>query len=257
MASAERASAAGVYSVLLGDRRYASEADLRVAEEMISRVPLVPRVARSNRAFLLRAVRAVAADQRVDQFLDIGSGIPGKNNVHDVVHSLRPGARVAYMDIDPYAVEVAQRLAVDGRVAAVQGDLRESDGILSCEVVDWARPVCVILVAVLHFLPDDEAYGALAAIRQALAPGSVLIVSHAARESFSEEAIASAQKSYRAGGAPTPIPRSRSDVERMFGNFTLVPPGVVFPPEWHPAGDEDFAETPLACGNHCGVAVKA
>ncbi|MDQ1250657.1 MAG: hypothetical protein QG597_5036, partial [Actinomycetota bacterium] len=160
----------------------------RVAGDAVTRVaPFVRDAARGNRAFLARAVTFLAA-RGVDQFLDIGAGLPAAGNVHEVAQRVNPAVRVVYVDNDPVVLCHAQAiLATDDRTIAVGGDLRDPGEILTCPQVrahlDFTRPIAVLLVAVLHFVPDDEdPRGILASLHDALPRGSYLVLSHATNQ---------------------------------------------------------------------------
>src|SRR3954462_10947171 len=178
-----RPSAARVYDFYLGGS-HNLEVDRRMAREAISLWPDLPMIMQSNRAFLRRAVRYLAA-RGIAQFLDVGSGIPTVGNVHEVAQQANPQARVVYVDNDPVAVSHSRAiLAGDERTAVVQGDLRESDDLFAHPIVagmiDLHRPGAVLMVAVLHFLSDeDDPFGAVARMRDRLPPGSFLVLSHA------------------------------------------------------------------------------
>src|SRR3954471_4295420 len=232
-----RPSAARVYDFYLGGS-HNLEVDRRMAREAISLWPDLPKIMQSNRAFLRRAVRYVAA-QGISQFLDIGSGIPTVGNVHEVAQQADPQARVVYVDNDPVAVSHSRGiLGGDKRTAVAQGDLRESDDLLALPMVagmiDLHRPVAVLMVAVLHFLSDeDDPFDAVGRMRDRLAPGSFLVLSHASAEGRPEVA-GSHRELYRR--TPTPMTmRSRAEIARFFDGFQLVEPGLV----WLPLGPRD------------------
>jgi SAM-dependent methyltransferase len=211
-------------------------------------------VARANRAFLGRAVLWLA-EQGVRQFLDIGSGIPTLGNVHEVAQTVDPEARVVYADIDPVAVEQSRALLKDHRHAiAVKGDLREPEGIVFSEQVtdflDFSQPVAVLMVAVLHFITDeDDPQSIIHRIGSALMPGSFLVLSHAGPDETAEgrERLERARKLYEQ--TPTPVKiRTADEVAGLLGDtFTLLDPGVVPAHEWHPDPDEaDDPRSPVA-----------
>src|SRR5690348_11524167 len=155
-----------------------------MADRMLRLAPEAAEAAQANRDFLGRAVRHLVS-QGIRQFLDIGSGIPSVGNVHEIAHRYAPDARVAYVDMDPVAIIHSRHiLGDDPRCAAVQADLREPEQLLADpqvgELLDFSEPIGLLLVAVLHFLPDDEGPGEIVArLRKDLVPGSHLVVSHA------------------------------------------------------------------------------
>ncbi|MFJ4282421.1 SAM-dependent methyltransferase [Streptomyces massasporeus] len=238
------------------------EVDREAARRAMEFMPGLPKVMQANRAFMRRAVR-YAAGQGISQFLDIGSGIPTFGNVHEVAQAASPGARVMYVDHDPVAVAHSQAV-LEGNLDAgvVAADLRKPQEILrSPEVerlIDLNQPVALLLVAILHFVEDeDDPYGAVAELREALAPGSLLVLTHA-----SYEGIPLPQE--RAGGAVDVyedirnplIMRSREEIARFFEGYDMVEPGLVAMPHWRPdTAPED--EDPYAFSGFAGVGRKA
>jgi hypothetical protein len=210
------------------------EADRVAADEIIRLVPLARDEAMSNRKFLRLAVRYLATEAGIDQFLDIGVGLPTQGAVHQVAHEVNPAAHVAYIDYDPVVVSHASALLAksDGSIA-VRGDLREPALILNDPVVrghlDFGRPVAVMLVAILHFVSDDDdPAGIIATIRNALAPGSYLVVSHVVHgaggtpEKVSERVYEIYnQSSERLAG------RSPEQIARLLDGFELIEPEVM------------------------------
>jgi hypothetical protein len=160
------------------------EADRAAAEEIMRLVPVARIEAITNRKFLQLAVRYLAAQQGISQFLDIGVGLPTQGAVHQVAHEVNPDARVAYVDYDPVVISHANALLTKpDRSVAVLGDLREPAALLRDPVIrahlDFGRPIAVILLAILHFVSDeDDPAGIIATIRDAIAPGSYLVISH-------------------------------------------------------------------------------
>jgi hypothetical protein len=254
----DRPSQARIYDYLLGGS-FNFTADREAAHQLIAMVPDVPLVAQANRAFLRRAVRFLVG-AGVRQFLDIGSGIPTRGNVHEIVQVAAPQSRVVYVDIDPIAVvHSRQILAGDDRTIAIQEDARYPERILGHPdvqaLLDLTRPVALLLVSVVHFIPDaDDPAGIVARLRDALAPASYLALSHVTSDG---------QPSVPAGPPPGvrsdtfARPRRRADVERFFAGFDLVDPGLVPVEHWHPdvpGGNGD--NLPPLC-MHAGVARKA
>jgi SAM-dependent methyltransferase len=202
-------------------------------------------VARSNRAFLGRAVRWLT-DAGVRQYLDIGSGIPTLGNVHEVAHEANPDARVMYVDIDPIAVQQGRSLLAGNPYARViEGDLRQPEGILYhpdvLQLLDFSEPVAVLTVAVLHFVPDSGGpAGILSRIGEELVPGSYLVLSHIGPDVSPEgrELQERARRLYER--TPTPVViRDPSQVAALLPeDFELVGPGVVGSTDWMPDPDE-------------------
>ena len=216
------------------------EVDREAARRAMEFMPGLPKVMQANRAFMRRAVR-YAADQGVSQFLDVGSGIPTFGNVHEVAQAARPGARVVYVDHDPVAVAHSQAvLEGNDDAGVVAADLRKPQEILrSPEVerlIDLNQPVALLLVAILHFVDDDDdPHGAVAELREALAPGSLLVLTHASYEGIPlpPERAGGAVDVYEDIRNPL-IMRSRDEIARFFEGYDMVEPGLVAMPLWRP-----------------------
>jgi SAM-dependent methyltransferase len=231
-------SSARIYDYALGGKdNYA--VDRAAAEKVFALAPEMPLMARRNREFLGRAVRYLAAEAGIRQFLDIGSGLPTQQNVHQVAREVAPDAKVVYADYDPIVVAHGDALvATTGDVAFVRGDLRRVDDILGHpglrRLIDFDRPVAVLLVAVLHFIHDtDRPQEILARLREVMAPGSYLAISHVTPDPRPEETAELVKVSTQAG-APW-VARSHAELMRFFDGFDLVEPGLVTAPEWRPA----------------------
>lgn len=176
-------STARIYDYFLGGREN-YQVDREMAKSVVRAVPDSPTAIRSNRAFLYRAVRFLAGEAGITQFLDIGSGLPTQLNVHEVAHSVNPEARVVYVDYDPLVRAFGNALmATTDTVSFTQRDLREPAEVLSdstvLELIDFDRPVAVLLIAMLQFVNDEEGpYRIVQQLRDALAPGSYITLSH-------------------------------------------------------------------------------
>ncbi|MEU0202397.1 MULTISPECIES: SAM-dependent methyltransferase [unclassified Streptomyces] len=234
------------------------EVDREAARRAMEFMPGLPKIMQANRAFMRRAVR-YAADQGITQFLDIGSGIPTFGNVHEIAQAARPGAHVVYVDHDPVAVAHSQAVLQGNEDAAVvAADLRKPQEILrSPEVerlIDLNQPVALLLVAILHFVEDeDDPYGAVAELREALAPGSLLVLTHASYEGIPlpPERAGGAVDVYEDIRNPL-IMRSREEIARFFEGYDMVEPGLVAMPRWRPdTTPED--EDPYAFSGFAGV----
>lgn len=254
----DRPSAARMYDYYLGGSHNFA-IDRRAAEQAIALWPDLPLLMQANRAFLRRAVRYLVA-QGIDQFLDIGSGIPTVGNVHEVAQGVNPASRVVYVDIDPVAAAHGRAILADNpNAAAIQGDARDLDGVLAHpevrNLLDINRPVAVLLIALLHFIPDDaEATALVGAVRSTIAPGSYLALSHASFEGRPEESQAHQELYAR---TPTPMAmRSRVAITAFFDELTLVPPGVVYLPEWRPDAPEEVDDHPERFTGLAGVGRK-
>lgn len=254
----EAFSAARVYDYVLGGNHNFA-IDREMARRGIEAMPDLPIQAQANRAFLHRAVRWLAG-AGVRQFLDLGSGIPTRGNVHEVAQKAAADARVVYVDIDPVAVAHSRHmLAGNDRATAIQEDLRKPEAVLDhAEVralLDFDQPVAVLMLAVLHAIGhDDDPYGVVARLRDALAPGGYLVISHASGDSRPQ---VWARMVEMARHTPYPLfPRSREQVARLFTGLELVDPGVVWAPLWHPENVHDVDDDPGACSNLVGVGRK-
>jgi SAM-dependent methyltransferase len=239
-----RPNPARVYDYYLGGYHNFA-ADREMARKALQMWPELPTIMRANRAFLRRAVTYLA-ESGVRQFLDIGSGIPTVDNVHAVAQECAPDAHVVYVDIDPVAVQHSRAiLADDDCTAVIQADLRQPLDVLGkakqTGLLDFDRPIALLVVALLHFLPDvDRPREALAAYRDALPPGSCLAISHATHEG-QPELSASHQELYRRMGTPMTM-RSHDEVAAFFEGYELVEPGLVYLLRWRPGPEE--AQTP-------------
>jgi len=252
-----KANIARIYDWWLGgDHNFRADAD--AARAMITVEPNIRAFARANRAFLGRAVRFLAAEAGIRQFLDIGSGIPTANNVHQVARETAPGSRVVYADIDDVAVAHSRlMLENDPDAAVIHADLREPAKILGDPqtqlLLDFTKPVAVLLVAVLHYLADaDEPEQIVTTLRDALAPGSFLVICHACSDAKPDVASA-VETAYKSRVATAGRARARTEIARFFDGFTLVDPGLVWLPEWRPDQPEDVPEHPEKFWNLVGV----
>ncbi|MEU1283988.1 SAM-dependent methyltransferase [Kitasatospora sp. NPDC005856] len=215
-------------------------ADRAAAEKALAANPEFRSTAVANRGFLTRAVRCVA-DLGVDQFLDIGTGIPTAGNTHEIAQAARPGARVVYVDNDPIVLTHARALMAGsgpGRTTVIQADLREPaallDAVRAVELLDFSRPVGLVLAAVLHFLRDeDRPHRALTAVLDALPAGSHLVLSHGTADFIPSEIRDRVTGVYDKATAPL-VGRSREEVRAFFDGLDLLDPGVTTVPLWRP-----------------------
>ncbi|MEU8263078.1 SAM-dependent methyltransferase [Micromonospora sp. NPDC048999] len=229
-----RPNAARMYDYFLGGSRNFA-ADRHAADAVLAVAPQVADAARANRAFLRRAVR-YALQQGIRQFLDLGSGIPTVGNVHGIVHRTHADARVLYVDVEPVAVAHARALlGNDPRVEVIQADICFPDFILqnptAQRLIDLTRPVAVLFVSVLHFIPGGV-NAIVEPFRAAMSPGSALVISHAATGTATSQTD-EVQRLYQR--TPTPLQlRTPAEVEALFGDFAMVPANA---PETMPASD--------------------
>jgi S-adenosyl methyltransferase len=235
-------SPARVYDALLGGS-HNFEVDRRAAQAGTKMVPELPITAAANRRFLRRAVTHLA-DSGIRQFVDIGAGIPTVGNTHEIVQAIDPAARVVYVDIDAIAVAHASSLLADNdRALAMRGDLRAPEELLTSieqtGLVDLSEPVGLLMVAVLHLIPDaDHPADAVATLRDAVASKSQLVISHLTSEGHEQDADRLSSAVARRDRVSL-IFRPRQDIEAFFADFRLVPPGLTRVAEWRPDPAEE------------------
>jgi hypothetical protein len=229
-------STARIYDYILGGKdNYA--VDRAVAEQILAVAPDTRRLARCNRAFLVRTVRYLA-EHGISQFIDLGAGIPTSPSVHEVARALQPGAPVVYVDNDPVVVAHNRaKLRAGSGVTTVEGDIRRPGEVLAdpavTKLIDFDRPVGVLLVSVLHLLTDHEdPASVVGAFRDLMAPGSHMVISHLWDRS-DERAMGTVVESFREG-AVEPVFRSVEEIVGWFAGFDLVSPGLVECERWRP-----------------------
>src|ERR1700744_3577988 len=216
-------------------------ADRAIASQVLESWGSVRTGVRENRAFLGRAVRYLAGEAGISQFLDLGTGLPSANNVHEVAQGVNPEARVVYADNDPIVLAHARALLASGPhgvTAYLDADIRDPEAILAHPVVrdslDFGLPIALMLVAVLHFLPDeDDPGGIVRTLTDALPPGSYLVASHATAE-HNPEGLSGAGRAYSRGGLRGAIRTSEEFGDLAFSGLELVDPGVGLVSEWRP-----------------------
>jgi SAM-dependent methyltransferase len=255
----QRANVARVYDYWLGGS-HNFLADQDVGRAIAAVEPNMRAIARANRAFLGRAVRLLAA-AGIGQFLDLGSGIPTQGNVHEIAQQADPGARVVYVDIDPVAIAHSRAiLAGNQNAMIIDADLRDPEKILGHDVtrrlIDFSRPAGLLLMVVLHFIADaEDPWRIVATLRDALAPGSYLVLGHATDEGKPEVAQAS-RRVYNDRVTTQLHLRPRAEILRFFDGFDLVDPGLVYVPLWRPDSPADVPADPRTFGCLVGVARK-
>jgi S-adenosyl methyltransferase len=232
-----------MYDYLIGGKNHFA-ADRETAAEVLRNSPHVRIAARENRAFLGRTVRYLAGEAGIRQFLDIGTGLPTTDNVHEVAQAVAPSSRVVYVDNDPLVLAHARALLASsprGQTAYIDADFRDPSSILSSpavrDVLDFGQPVALMLVAILHFVPDEDTPGkVIATLLDALPAGSYLVASHLTTE-HDPARTAAGQATMRGAG----IAMQKRDADEFariaFSGLDLVPPGVVLVSEWRPEGD--------------------
>jgi hypothetical protein len=238
-----RPAPARIYDYVLGGKD-SFAADREVADGVLARMPAVRTAARENRAFLGRAVRYLAAEQGIRQYLDIGAGLPAADNVHEVAQRTAPESRVVYVDSDPMVLAHARALLTsrpEGRTGYIQADLRDPEAILGDpvirEVIDFTQPVALILAAVLHHVQDEDSPGKIVPVLvDALPAGSFLVASHATGE-HDRAGWTDVERVYRAAGLPAQLRDSDEFARLAFAGLEMVSPGVVLVSEWRPDSD--------------------
>ncbi|HTR93140.1 MAG TPA: SAM-dependent methyltransferase [Trebonia sp.] len=236
------AHSARVYDYWLGGKDNFA-ADRRVGDAITAAIPSAPLLARENRAFLRRAVRHLAREAGIRQFLDIGTGIPTAGNTHEVAQAVAPGSRIVYVDNDPIVLAHARALMTcdpAGATAFIQADFREPGKILADpalhRILDLEQPVALMLIALVHFFTDDDdPQGIVSSLVDALPPGSYLTITNLTADFMDPEQAAEATEAGRRGGI-TYVPRSKAEVAAFVGGLDLVEPGVVPMQAWHPDG---------------------
>ena len=247
---------ARVYDYWLGGKDNFA-ADRAMGERTLQAYPNLVYSVRANRAFLARTVRFLA-NQGIRQFLDIGTGIPTANNTHEVAQGAAPESRIVYVDNDPIVLSHAKALlksTPEGACAYLDADLRDPDTILAgaANTLDFARPVAVMLIAVMHFIGDDaEASAIMNRLMAACVPGSYVALSHAASDIDAAQMAEMIRRLNESTAEKTTL-RDRAGVTRLFAGLELVEPGVIRAAEWRPDTDLEAASPAALWG---GVARK-
>ena len=251
----DSAQAARVYDYLLGGVDHFA-VDRQAAQTMYATaggIELARRRVRANRDFLGRAVRYLAGEAGIDQFLDLGCGIPNADNVHGIAQQIAPNTRIVYVDHDPVVLAHAHTLkhsSPQGATTFIYGDLRDHETILhqATETLDFSKPTAVVMVGVLHHFHDDEhPENFVRAYLDAVCPGSYLVLENVGKESEHVAKVGEVMKDLPDAGF-TLIPRTRAEMERFFTGTELIEPGLVFVDHWHPTGPLPDYETRHPCG---------
>ncbi|MFV2171668.1 SAM-dependent methyltransferase [Actinomadura sp. LOL_016] len=240
--------------------------DRESADTVASGFPTVALAARENRKFMARAVRYLARDAGLSQFLDIGTGLPSAGNVHEVAQSIDPAARIVYVDHDPVVLVHARALLTsspEGRTAYIDADLRDPEKILAAPELaatfDPSRPVALMLVAIMHFIADDEdPYGIVARLLEALPSGSHVVITHATGDHLTPGQYADAMETNHRSGVPFHL-RTRAEFARFFDGhgLDLVDPGVTNVVDWRPDLPPHHRPSVEDVSMYCGVARTA
>lgn len=258
-------SAGRIYDLFLGGTNHL-EVDQKVAAVIRDMLPEAEDAAWANRGFLQRAARWLALDAGIKQFIDIGAGLPTRNNTHEAVQAVDAETRTVYVDNDPMILAHAHALLADtSNTAFVNGDLRDPDGILDHpevrDLIDFGQPVGLIFAAVIHFIPDEtDPWSLTRRYLDALAPGSYLALSHATSDRTNPEVIERARQLY-ASATEQLYFRPEADIKRFFEGLELAPPykgaeaDLTYVGIWG-AEDEEFADSDGSRWLMCGVARK-
>lgn len=256
----DKPTAARIYDYMLGGY-HNFEIDRQIAHKLLEIYPDSRLAAQALRACLRRMVNFLV-EQGIDQFLDIGSGIPTVGNVHSVAQKGNPAARVVYVDIDPIAVAHSNALLSDNpNATAICGDAHYPDQILNHaetrRLLDFSRPVAVLFLGLLQYIVDDEqAYNTVRTFRHAIVPGSYIAISHGTSDNAPPEQTEQVQRLSRLTATPSKY-RTRAEIERFFEGLELVEPGLVYSPLWRPEGPDDvFLDQPERAMMWSGVGRK-
>jgi hypothetical protein len=233
------AHSARVYNYWLGGKdNYA--ADREAAERAIAANPGIVADVRANRAFLARVVRYLAAECGVGQFLDIGTGLPTAGNTHEVAQAAVPGARIVYVDNDPVVLAHARALLTstsEGATAYLDADLRDTSAIVAeaGRTLDFSQPVALMLLIILHLIPDSEdPYGIVAKLVDAVPSGSYLVLAHPASDIRAAQMAEMTRRVNERMAGPGATMRDRAAITRFFDGLDLVDPGIAQPQQWRP-----------------------
>jgi hypothetical protein len=234
----------------------------RANAEMLAKVyPAARTTAVENRRFLRRAVHMLAAEAGIRQFLDIGTGLPTRPNVHEVAQSVAPESRIVYVDNDPIVLAHARALLTSsaaGATAYVDADLRHPQDVLSAPEVrgtlDFGRPIALMLVAVMHFITDEmNPYGIVEKLVGAMPPGSFLVMSNGTLDLLPPDVAGTLRAAFERSGEPA-APRTRDEFARFFRGHDLVEPGIVPVVDWRPDDDPAIRPSPAEAAVYAGVA---
>jgi hypothetical protein len=248
------AHSARVHDYWLGGKDN-SAADRAAGDAVMAAYPGIVASVRANRVFLARAVRYLADEAGIRQFLDIGTGIPAANNTHEVAQSVAPGCRVVYVDYDPVVLAHARALlagSAEGATDYIDADVRTGVPRILAQAsrtLDFGKPVAVMLIALMHLITDEhDPYGIVDSLLAAMPSGSYLALSQVASDVQAEQ-VGQARERFNRMSYEQQRHRSRNEVARFFAGLDLVPPGVVLVQQWRPGSpDEAAAQSTMWCG---------
>jgi hypothetical protein len=230
-------------------------ADREAGEQILEAMPTLRVIAQMSRRFLIDAVHDLAAERGIRQFLDVGTGLPTADNTHDVAQRAAPVARIVYADHDPVVLAHAKALLTstpEGKTDYIQADVRDPEAILSAaqRTLDFSKPVAVILMMVMHFVPDAERpYEVVRALMRPLPPGSYLVLSHAASD-IAADFMAAGAGAYNDRVSARITPRDRAGFSRFFDGLEMIGPGVMPLAQWLGAPGDGGLQA------YCGVGRK-
>ena len=253
------ANPARIWNYWLGGKDH-FEADREAAEKVIEVLPTMPLLARLARRQLIDTVRLLAGQHGIRQFLDIGTGLPTADNTHEIAQRTAPEARIVYVDNDPVVISHARALLTsspEGATDYLQADLRDTAAVLSgaARTLDFGQPVAVLLMGVLHFIPDEDGpYRIVARLMDATAPGSYLVIGHGASD-IQADAVPEMMRRYNERSSASLTLRTRDQVARFLDGLELVGPGLVPLSQWWPADEVDAGAASSVIG-YSGIARK-
>lgn len=236
------AHSARLWNYLLGGKDNFA-VDRAAAEEVLTYMPELVQSARFNREFLGRAVRYLAGEVGIRQFLDVGTGLPTANNTHEVAQSVAPSTRVVYVDNDPMVLVHARALLTsspEGATDYIDADLRDPERILgeAARTIDFAQPVAIMLLGIVNFVVDDDrAHSIVQRLVDAVPSGSYLVISHPTRE-VNPEAVDRAMDMWNSSGAAPITSRTPAKIAEFFKGLDIIEPGVVTCSQWRPDGND-------------------
>jgi hypothetical protein len=243
----QSAHSARIYDYIIGGKDY-YPADKEAGDAMTVEWPALPVHMRANRDFMHRAVRYLAEEAGIRQFLDIGTGIPTSPNLHEIAQAVAPDSRIVYVDNDPIVLTLSQGLLAstpEGRTAYVEADMRDPAAILAApelrETLDLSKPVGLTVIAIVHFvLDEDDAVGIVRRLLEPLPPGSYLAMSIGTAD-FAPDEVGRVAREYAARGMPMRL-RTEAEAEEFFEGLELAGPGVAQVHKWRPDGTGSGAE---------------